>query len=69
MVVPIPSYLLPQRLEHVQQFADASRLRAALYPSPKPPPVRRRSRSRQYFGGRPIPWRTARGCRRGERTR
>ncbi len=42
MVVPIPSYLLPQRLEHVQQFADASRLRAALYPSPEPPPVRRR---------------------------
>ncbi|GAA3914518.1 hypothetical protein GCM10023084_77710 [Streptomyces lacrimifluminis] len=64
MVVPTLPYLSPERLEHLQQLADASRLRAALYPSPKPPPIRRRSRSRQYPGGRPNPWRTARLRRR-----
>lgn len=40
MVDPIPPYLSPERLKHLQQLADPSRLRAALYPSPKPPPVR-----------------------------
>ncbi|MGW5803512.1 hypothetical protein ACWFQ7_29480 [Streptomyces bacillaris] len=43
-----------ERLEHL---ADASRLRTALYPAPKPRPVRRRSR--QYPGGRPT-WRAPR---------
>ncbi|OIJ85222.1 hypothetical protein [Streptomyces colonosanans] len=65
MVAPIPPYLSPARLEYLQQLTDASRLRAVLYPSPKLPPVRRRSSSRQYPGGRPNPWRTARGRRRG----
>lgn len=63
MVAPIPPYLSPERLE---QLADASRQRqAALYPSPKPP--QRRRRLRQYPGGRPNPWRTARlrRCRYG----
>ncbi|MER5973321.1 hypothetical protein ABT112_26945 [Streptomyces sp. NPDC002055] len=57
MVDPIPPYLSPERLEHLQRPADASRLRAVLYPSPKPPPVWRRSR--QYPGGRPHPRRAA----------
>ncbi|MFJ2900603.1 hypothetical protein ACIO87_37815 [Streptomyces sp. NPDC087218] len=55
------SHLSPERLKRLAELADASRLRAALYP----PPARRRSRSRQYPGGRPNPWRTARGSRRG----
>lgn len=37
MVDPIPPYLSPQRLKRLEQLADAVRLRAALYPSPKPP--------------------------------
>jgi hypothetical protein len=57
MVDPIPPYLSPEHLKRLQQLADASRLRAALYASPKPPPVR--DRSRQYPGGRPNPWRSA----------
>ncbi|MGW4758505.1 hypothetical protein [Streptomyces chartreusis] len=65
MVTPIPSYISPERLERLEQLADASRLRAALYPSPKPPPIRRRSR--QYPGGRPNPWRAARLRRRHSR--
>lgn len=65
MVNPIPSYISPERLERLEQLADASRLRAALYPSPKPPPIRRRSR--QYPGGRPNPWRAARLRRRHSR--
>ncbi len=65
MVAPDPPHLTPERCEHLEQLADAARLRMALYPSPKPPPVRRRSRSRQYPGGRANPWRTARGRRRG----
>ncbi|MDX3528221.1 hypothetical protein P1P75_17695 [Streptomyces sp. ID05-39B] len=69
MVDPIPPYLSPERLKHLQQLADASRLRiaqrAALYPSLEPPPVRRRSR--QYPGGRPNPWRSARLRRRRQR--
>ncbi len=66
MVDPTPPYLSPKQLEHLQQLIDASRLRvAALYRSPKPPPVRRRSRL--YPGGRPNPWRTARLRRRRQR--
>ncbi|MFD3533384.1 hypothetical protein [Streptomyces sp. NPDC058664] len=53
MVNPIPTYISPERLERLEELADASRLRAALYAPPKPPPVRRRSRTRQYPGGRP----------------
>ncbi|MFE5095950.1 hypothetical protein ACFRCI_37810 [Streptomyces sp. NPDC056638] len=70
MVAPIPPYLLPERLERLerlQQLADASRLRVALYPSPKPPPLRRRSRSRQYPGGRPNQGRATRLRRRHQR--
>ncbi|KOV78399.1 MULTISPECIES: hypothetical protein [Streptomyces] len=60
MVHPPPPHLSPEQRERLEQLADAARLRTALYPSPKPPPVRRRSHSRQYSGGRPNPWRTAR---------
>ncbi|MFD4860653.1 hypothetical protein [Streptomyces atratus] len=52
MVDPIPTYISPERLERLAELADAARLRAALFPSPKPPPVRRRSR--QYPAGRPT---------------
>lgn len=53
MVHQTPPHLSPEQRERLEQLADAARLRAALYPSPKPPPVRRRSRSRQFPGGRP----------------
>ncbi|AVH61791.1 hypothetical protein C4B68_40150 (plasmid) [Streptomyces dengpaensis] len=62
MVDPIPPHISPERLERLKQLADASRLRVALYPAPKPAPVRRRSR--QYPGGRPNSWSTARPRRR-----
>ncbi|MFD4833299.1 hypothetical protein ACFWPV_26105 [Streptomyces uncialis] len=64
-----PEYLkqlaedLDRRIERLEQLADAARLRRALYPAPKPPPVRCRF-SRQYPGGRPNPWRTIRLRRR-----
>ncbi|MFP1629733.1 hypothetical protein ACLB9X_32265 [Streptomyces sp. 5K101] len=58
MVDPIPLHFSPERLELLQQLAEASRLRTALYLSPKPPPVQRRSR--QYPGGQPNPWRSTR---------
>lgn len=53
-VHPIPPRLLPEQRECLEQLADASRLRTALYPSPKPPPVRHRARSRQSSGGRLV---------------
>ncbi|MFH8520524.1 hypothetical protein ACH4CE_36810 [Streptomyces gelaticus] len=56
MVARIPTYISPERL---QRLADASELRAALFASPKPSPVRRRSR--QHPGGQPNLWRTALG--------
>ncbi|MGW1328145.1 hypothetical protein ACWD64_37155 [Streptomyces antibioticus] len=63
MVDLILVQLSPKQRERLEHLADASRLRTALYPAPKPrPPVRRRSR--QYPGGRPNPWRTARLRRR-----
>lgn len=62
MVVPIPLYLSPEDLKHLQQLADASLLRVALYASLEPPPVRHRSR--QYPCGRPNPWRSVRLRRR-----
>ncbi|MEU0219077.1 hypothetical protein ABZ281_30055 [Streptomyces sp. NPDC006265] len=66
MVDPTPLHLSPEQREHLEQLIDASRLRmaqlAALNRSPKPPP--RRPRTRQYPGGRPNPWRTARLPRR-----
>ncbi|MCZ9340521.1 hypothetical protein NGM37_22440, partial [Streptomyces sp. TRM76130] len=65
MVKPVRPSLSPEQRERLEQLADAARLRMALYPSPTPLPVRGRSRSRQYPGGRPHPWRTARGRRRG----
>lgn len=55
MVEPIPTYLSPERLARLEELADASRLRAALFLSPKPPPIRRRSR--QYPGGWSNTWR------------
>ncbi|MFD3666349.1 hypothetical protein ACFWVF_38045 [Streptomyces sp. NPDC058659] len=64
MVDPIPTYISPERLERLAELADASRLRAALYPAPKPPPIRRRSRTRQYPSGRPSAWGPARLRRR-----
>lgn len=63
MVHPTLPPLSPEQRERLEQLADAARLRAALYPSPKPPPVRRRSR--QFPGGRPNPWRSVRGRRWG----
>ncbi|MEU7384193.1 MULTISPECIES: hypothetical protein [unclassified Streptomyces] len=65
MIAPTLPHLTPEQLERLAELADAARLRMALYPLPKPPPVRRRSRSRQYPGGWPNPWRTARGRCRG----
>ncbi|MFK0182416.1 hypothetical protein ACIQVR_41400 [Streptomyces xanthochromogenes] len=66
MVAPTPPHLSPEQRERLEQLADAARLRMALYRSPTtPPPARRVSRSRQYPGGRPNQWRTARGRRRG----
>lgn len=59
MAEPVPLSLSPERLE---QLTDAVRLRVVLYPSPKPPPVRRRSR--QYPGSRPKPRRSSRLRRR-----
>lgn len=53
MVDPVPLYLSPERLEQLQRLTDAIRLRAALYPPPKPPKPRRRSR--RYPVGRPNP--------------
>ncbi|MFD3976344.1 hypothetical protein [Streptomyces cyaneofuscatus] len=52
-------HLSPKQRERLEHLADASRLRTALYPPPKPRPSVRR-RSRQYPGGRPNPWRTPR---------
>lgn len=65
MVHPTLPHLSPEQRERLERLVEAVRLRAALYPSPKPPPVRRRSRSRQYPGGRPNPWRSMRGRRWG----
>ena len=65
MVDLILIQLSPEQRKRLEQLSDAIRLRAALYPSPKPPPIRRRSR--QYPGGRPNPWRTARLRRRHSR--
>ncbi|MFD3663956.1 hypothetical protein ACFWVF_25790 [Streptomyces sp. NPDC058659] len=62
MVDLILIQLSSEQRERLEQLADASRLRTALYPSPKPRPVRRRSR--QYPDGRPNPWRAARLRRR-----
>ncbi|MFD9427722.1 MULTISPECIES: hypothetical protein [unclassified Streptomyces] len=67
MVAPIPTYISLERLERLErleELADASRLRAALYPAPKPPHVRRRSRTWQFPGGRPPAWGPARPRRR-----
>lgn len=67
MVAPTPPRLSPEQCERLEQLADAARLRMALYRSPTttPPPAWGRSRSWQYPGGRPNPWRTTRGRRRG----
>ncbi|MFF2411458.1 hypothetical protein [Streptomyces sp. NPDC058092] len=56
MVEPTPAYISPEQMERLEQLADASRLRAALFRPPKPPSVRRRSR--QYPGGWLNPWRS-----------
>ncbi|MFE7429093.1 hypothetical protein ACFU7B_27485, partial [Streptomyces sp. NPDC057545] len=40
MVAPTLPHLTPEQREHLEQLADAARLRAALYPSPKPTPAR-----------------------------
>ncbi|MFE7805867.1 hypothetical protein ACFU51_14620 [Streptomyces sp. NPDC057430] len=62
MVNPVPPHLSPEQRERLEQLVDAVRLRAALYPAPKPPPLRPRAHSRQYPGGRPNP-RSARARR------
>ncbi|CAL9671107.1 hypothetical protein [Streptomyces sp. enrichment culture] len=64
MVAPNPPHLSPEQRERLEQLAEAARLRMALSPSPKPPPARRPSRTRQYPGGRPNPWRAERLRRR-----
>ncbi|MFI1051789.1 hypothetical protein [Streptomyces griseoruber] len=62
MVDPIPQ-LSPEQLARLQETADASRLRVALYPAPKPP--QRRRRTRQYPSGKPNPpWQPTRYRRR-----
>jgi hypothetical protein len=58
MVDPIPSELSPERLQQIQQLVDEIRQRQAVHAPPKPPQPRRRSR--QYPGGRPNPWQSAR---------
>lgn len=66
MVEPVRLSLSPEQRERLEQLAEAARLRAVeLAPSPKPPPARRCSRSRQYPGGWPNSWRPGRGRRRG----
>ncbi|MEW2267039.1 hypothetical protein ACGF5T_35100 [Streptomyces sp. NPDC047853] len=65
MVAPTPLNLSREQCERLEQLADAARLRMTLPRSPKPPPARRRPCSRQYPEGRPNPWHTARGRRRG----
>lgn len=65
MVAPTLPHLSPAQRERLQQLADAARLRTALYPAPKPPPVQCRSRTRQYPAGRSSLGRTVRGRRRG----
>ncbi|WP_242425920.1 hypothetical protein [Streptomyces sp. Root63] len=62
--LPLP-HLSPAQRERLEQLAEAARLRAALYPVPKPPAVQRRSRSRQYPAGRASRRGTGRGRRRG----
>ncbi|MFF8696778.1 hypothetical protein ACF08W_31650 [Streptomyces sp. NPDC015144] len=62
MVDLILIQLSPEQQERLERLTDASRLRQAESPTPKPLPVRRRSR--QYPGGRPNPWRAARLRRR-----
>ncbi|MFD3716443.1 hypothetical protein [Streptomyces sp. NPDC058677] len=59
MVDPIPPYLSPERLKHLQQLADASLLRAALYPSLKPPPGPAPLAAIPRWP-KPNPWRSAR---------
>ncbi|MEU5958824.1 hypothetical protein [Streptomyces sp. NPDC047525] len=63
MIEPAKLHLSLELRERLEQIADASRLRSALYPSPEPQLIRRRS-SRQYPGGRPNPRFIARLCRR-----
>ncbi|MCX5207626.1 hypothetical protein OG897_40255 [Streptomyces sp. NBC_00237] len=64
MANPAPTYISPKQLKRLEELAAASQLRAALFPSPSPktPPARRRSR--QYPGGLPNPWWSARPRRR-----
>ncbi|QDN64322.1 hypothetical protein [Streptomyces sp. S1D4-14] len=62
MVEPIPPELSPAQRARLKQLTNAVRLRAALYPPPK-----RRRWTRQYPGGRPNPWRSARLRRRLQR--
>jgi hypothetical protein len=58
MMDPTGRQLSPERLHLIRQLVEESRRRQAMYPSPKPP--QRRRRMRQYPGGRPNPWRSAR---------
>lgn len=62
MVDLILIQLSPEQQERLERLTDASRLRRVESPTPKPLPVRRRSR--QYLGGRPNPWHAARLRRR-----
>ncbi|RSO09245.1 hypothetical protein DMH18_17520 [Streptomyces sp. WAC 06783] len=50
----------PEQRERLEQLADACRLWMALYPSPKPPPLLRHSRSRRCSSGRPNSWQSTR---------
>jgi hypothetical protein len=65
MVAPTPPHLSPEQRDAWSSSPMPPGCALALSPSPKPPPARHRSRSRQYPGGRPNPWRTARGRRWG----
>lgn len=50
MAAPTPPHLSPEQRQRLKQLADAARLRAALFPSPKPMPARRRSRQYPAVG-------------------
>ena len=66
MVDPIPP-LSPKLLKRLKKLTDAIRLRAVLYPAPKPTPQRRSWRSRPPEGavaGRVKPSNLSPQCRR-----
>lgn len=75
MVDPTPPHVTPEylkllaesldrRIERPEELKDASRLRQALYPAPKPTPARRPPRFRLQYLDRRNQWRTVHRNRR-----